>query len=727
MAARKGKKKEPEAAADTEAKAAATVEDAEKTENWADKQNSKLYEKAHKWYPKLVQAYKNRRDADDAIGEYWAIYNAEPDENQKYQGNSTGYLPVVRNAINARAKRALKQLFPSKFKHVDAVGTDQQRPVAALSMLEHYVRSTHLKSVCRSVLVAGDVTGQWNLYVDWVSTTRRVSGMIRRNPIVQSVDGEALEIEDVTEEVTEAKDEDITEQGPDIVDFAAEDLVVLPPTCNSIHKADVTCLKLRMSKDAVQQYVDDGIFILGEDTDVSDWIKDKKWPGDRNPDKSRSSDAGIKTEGTLEYALIYWAHAYMEFEKGKKSLAYIYYAGEDEIIGLVKADQWGQKRPILSAPVDRVSGSFFGISKVEPVKFLQWQINDSWNMGQDSAMYSMLPIVMTDPEKNPNYAMMVFGLASVWPVDPNSTKFASFPQLWKDAVQICQAGEAKIMESMDVNDMMMGRQPAGRKNAQAVGAQMQEQSVPIMDHAERFEEEILNPLMELFFEYDCQYRDEDLTVLSMGEIGVKASMQKIPPQQWGERYFFQWSGTDFVLNMQRMQQQISTMNVLRGIPPQQLNGRKLDITPILEILADNVFGAELSSRILIDDRNKYSVPPEIEDEMMVNGIMVEIHEGDDDMQHLQTHMEAGKATGDPAGLIRTHIQAHGQALQVKRQMAMGAAQQQQQQGSPGVPGGAGPGVAGTPRMGAQPQMPRPGQQPAGGIHPDSMPGGQPRG
>ena len=32
-----------------------------------------------------------------------------------------------------------------------------------------------------------------------------------------------------------------------------------------------------------------------------------------------------------------------------------------------KAPQWGQKRPVLSAPVDRLSGSFNGVSQVSPL------------------------------------------------------------------------------------------------------------------------------------------------------------------------------------------------------------------------------------------------------------------------------------------------------------------------------------------------------------------------
>lgn len=705
------------------------AESDEKPENWADKPESEVYKEAAKFYETIAQAYKNREEADQAIAEYWAIYNCEPDENQQYVGNSKGYLPFVNDAINARTKRAVKQLFPTKYKHVEAVGSDGVNPQPQLALLEHYIRTTKLKSICRSMLAAGDVTGQWNVYIDWQNTTRNVTGVVKRNKILETEGGEKLEVDsDEVETVTE--DEEITEAGPDIVDFATEDLVVIPPTCNDINKAEVTSLKLRMSKELVERLVKDGVFILPNDEmdEVADWVKAKKGEEKVVPEKKRSYEAGIKVEGTYKYALIYWAQAFLEYEpakdgkKGKTCLFDIYYAGENNIVGIVKAPQWGQKRSIISAPVDRISGSFNGISKIDKIKFLQWNANDFWNMGQDSAMYSLLPVVMTDPEKNPNYALMVYGLAAVWPVDPNSTKFTSFPSLWKDAVQMCQAIEGQINKALDVTDMMLGRTPAGRKNNQMVGAQQQEQSIPIIDHATRFEEEILNPLIERMFEYDAQFRDKDLTIVTQGEIGVKAEMQAIPVQQWGERYFFQWTGTSFTMGMQQMQQQIATMNVLRGIPPQQLNGRRLDITPILEVLVENVFGAEMGGKILIDDRNKFTIPPEIEDEMMVNGIMAEVHESDDDAQHMQVHQQAGQQSGDPAGLIRTHIQAHMQQMMKKRQMAAPPPP-----GQPGVPGGAGPGVAGSPRPGAQPAPQRPMQNPPGAVQQDAMMGAPGRG
>lgn len=46
---------------------------------------------------------------------------------------------------------------------------------------------------------------------------------------------------------------EVLEEGPEIVDVATEDLVVIPPTASSVEKADITCIKLRMSKDQVQK------------------------------------------------------------------------------------------------------------------------------------------------------------------------------------------------------------------------------------------------------------------------------------------------------------------------------------------------------------------------------------------------------------------------------------------------------------------------------------------
>ncbi|HDR9098883.1 TPA: hypothetical protein QDB15_002104 [Burkholderia vietnamiensis] len=717
---KKPKKQDDKPAVETlDARALDAEKTGEEIENWADQPDSDAYTEAAKLYPKISKCYENKQEQMDRCAEYWSIYNAQPDENQQYSGNSQCYIPAVRNAVNARMKRTLAQLFPVNHKHVGATGPDGNMPFAQISLLEHYIRSAAVKDVVRADLIAGDVTGQWNLYIDWSRTQRRITELIKKPPILEDHELGG-EVEDLAADEDdwdwEKESKEVTTEGPDVVPFATEDLAVYPPTCNDIEKATATAIRLRLTVDAVQQFIDEGVFVGVEAKELVDNLA--KPDGGREkyvPPKKRTGDAGIRTEGTFKYALIYEVHTNLDLGNGKEP-CFVYFAGQDVILGIIRNPFWSGKRPIISAPIERITGSFFGISKIEPVKFLQWNLNDYWNMGQDSAQYSLLPITMVDPLSNPNYQSMVVGLAAVWLTDPNKTKFANFPAIYKDAMMLCQGIKQEINESMDVNDAMLGKMPTGRKNQAQMAAMAQQQESNIIDNAKRYEEVILNPLLEWMFELDRQFRTEELTVEVLGEIGARANLQKIPPQAFGERYFFRWCGTSYQQNLQRMQQMIAWMNVLRGIPPQQLDGRRLNIGPILEYGTEQIFGPEVAPRILIDERNLFHLDPQDENLMMHNGLSAEIHQADDDRAHIAAHLQAAQLTGDPAGLFRAHVQQHQQAMQAKLQAQQAP---KQPQGQPGVPGGAGPGVAGTPRAGAQPGQPRP-QGPAGMIHPDQI-------
>lgn len=95
---------------------------------------------------------------------------------------------------------------------------------------------------------------------------------------------------------------------------------------------------------------------------------------------------------------------------------------------------------------------------------------------------------------------------------------------------------------------------------------------------------------------------------------------------------------------------------------------------------------------------------------MEHGFDVEIHPGDNDIQHLQVHMQALQMSGDPHATMRKHIQKHQLAAQAKAQKQM-MAQQPQPQGGPASPG---------PTMGGQPGMPQSQPGAPGQIHPDQM-------
>lgn len=695
--------------------------DAEKTgeeiENWAEDLTSDAYSDAMKLYPKIQKCYENKQQQSDWVEEYWNIYNARPDENQQYTGNSQCYIPAVRDAINARCKRTLATLFPANYKHVDAVGPADITPYPTLALLEHYIRKTNLKDIVRADLLSGDVTGQWCLYVDWMKTTSRITELVKAPPILSDEES-GVEAEDVTaDEEWDLEEKEIVDEMPDITPMAVDDLAIYPPTVNDIERATATAIRLRLTKDSVQQFIDEGVFVNWNAQEIMDSLNEPDGGRQKRvPNKRRTADAGVRTEGTYKYALVYEVHTNLELEEGKgKEPVFVYYAGPETILGIIRNPFWTKKRPVITAPVERIQGTIYGISRVEPVKYLQWNLNDYWNMGQDSAQYALLPIVMTDPLANPNYQSMVMGLAAVWLTNPQTTQFAQFPAIYKDAVGLCNAIKAQIQESMEVNDAMLGKMPAGRKNQAQAAAQAQSQESNIIDHAKRYEGCILNPLLERMFELDRQFRTKEITVITMGEVGARAQQQDIPVQAFNERYFFRWCGSTYQTGMQRMQQMIAWMNVLRGVPPQQLDGRRLNVGPILEMGTEQIFGPEVGPRILIDERNMYTVDPNDENLMMHNGLPAEVHPADEDQKHIQSHMHGATLTGDPHGLYRAHIQAHQQAMNQKMQKQLGAPQPGQQ----GVPGGAAPGVAGTPRPGAQPGQPRP-QGPPGMVHPDQV-------
>jgi len=205
-------------------------------------------------------------------------------------------------------------------------------------------------------------------------------------------------------------------------------------------------------------------------------------------------------------------------------------------------------------------------------------------------------------------------------------------------------------------------------------------------------------------------------------------METIPPVQMDRRYQFRWFGVEAARSAQQIQQGIAAMNVIRGIPPQQLGGYRVNLVPVITQLVENTYGPRLAPLIFVAPEQQLPVPVDQENSLLANGFEVPTHPQDDDQQHIRGHGQLlmqlqaqGGGVGGAVKKIQTHIWKHMQQMQAKQQAQM---QAMQQQGMPGVPGGqmggqAQPGVAGTPRIGAQPGTPRP-QGPPGMIAPDQL-------
>jgi hypothetical protein len=677
----------------------------------------------------VSSAFRGQWERGNDQLDWWECYNCTLGGHQSYAGNNQIYVPLIKMAVDARRTRFVNQMFPRTGRNVDVI-TSEDKPWQLMALLEHYIRKTKLRTrIVPALCKNGDVEGQYNLGVTWADTTRHIAF---KQPGTVEIE-EGVEYEDDDPDEYEVVEEEIFTQAPIVEVLADLDVVVFPVTAKSIDDAvaqggGVAVIR-RWTKEKLRQMIDDGeIDEEAGELLIEQMKKETDDPNTPDVTKKHADAAGITLQEGMKVLIGYEVWSVIK-RKDEKRLCRIYWAGgeKDTILSVKRNPYWCDKVPVLSAPQDAVATVFKGMSPVKFVADLQYAANDAVNMGWDSAAYAMMPIVMTDPSKNPRVGSMVLNLAAIWETSPNDTKFAQFPALWKDALSLVGQNKQEVFQALSVTPAMIAQSTGGKsqkRNQAEIAAEQQAELLSTADAVTNIEDEMLSPLMRWFVDLDHQYRDRDLTVRQYGELGIKVNMIEVPPINNSTRYEVRWWGVEAMKSAQAMQQQIAAINVVKGIPPQQMPGYKLNLVPVIQLLIENTFGARLAPQIFQSMKEKLSMAPDMENDMLILGLALPVHELDDDKQHMEEHMKAMQAShGDPTGAIRMHVMAHRQQMQQKLQMEQ-QGMAAMMQGAQGGPGGAGPGVSGTPRPGAQPGQGRPGQQPPGAVHQDRMIGTQ---
>lgn len=660
----------------------------------------------------VEEGFRNQRSRSDGLMDNWDAYNQKLGSNQFYNGNTEICTPYVQDAVNARKTRFTNQIFPKSGRYVDVITTDGEVPHATISLLDHYVRLARLRTVVMPALcVNGDVEGQYNVYVSWRKIDRST---VQREQVADQKD-----FPELGTHVEYTEDQETIEH-PHAEVLHDADVLILPVTCDTVDDAieqggSVTILR-RWSKAKIRDLISSGDIVKEEGELLIKAMKSvaANKAGQRDTGKDMADAIGVKAKGN--HALIYETWTKVKVN-GERQLCRVYFGGDNQVLGCKRNPYWCDRVPLITAAVQKVAGVVKGKPPVDGVLDYHILANDTINEGADTSHFSAMPIVMTDPLKNPRTATMVLGLAAVWETSPNDTQFAEFPELWRTALERAEAIKTQIFQTLGVNPSMMPQGTGGKqkRNQAEIANEQQVDILTTADAVTVIEEDVLNPLLRWFADLDHQFREKETLVAVFGELGVKAMMEAVEPIQAHHRWEFVWLGVEAARNAAAMQQQIAGMNVLNGIPPERYAGYELNLAPLIEQMAENLFGPRLAP-LIFKKQSPITVDPQLENEMLDHGHVVNVHEADNDEEHLMAHMALAAQTGDMHGTIREHIGKHQKQLQKKQQAAM--QQQMAQGGLPGVPGGGGPGVAGTPG-GAQPGNPRM-KGPPGMIHPDQM-------
>ena len=677
--------------------------------------NEDVCEALQEIFTDVVQGFDKQADRADDNMDWWDCFNCILGQKQAYNGNAQIFVPIVHSAIEARKTRFVNQVFPKNGRYIEAISEDGSIPHTETALLEHYVRKAKLRTqVAPALCKNGDIEGQMTVQVTWQEFRRNVAWRTKKPPEQEDFDEAGEDVEDIQEE-------ELVEGRPVVKVIPDTDILVLPPTVDSLEEAlrdggSVTTL-CRWSQATIKMMIESGEIDEGRGEELLGLLmNDDKLRQRQDKQKNMVDAAGIKTGARGKYALVYRTWVMLTIG-GERRLCLAYYGGENLILGCKRNPYWSDRIDIISAPVDKVDGSFKGRSKLAfGVADLQYHANDVCNQGADSASYALMPIVMTDPEKNPDIGSIVLSLAAVWKTSPQDTQFANFPHLWKDALELIAADQQEIFQALSVNPAQI-TQAMGAKKKPSQAEVANEQQIDVLTTADAvtvMEDEIYTPIVMFMLELDHQYRDKPMRVRQYGEVGMMSNMIEIPLVQMDKMYSFRWFGVEQARNAQSLQQQIAGINVLRGVPPQLIQGYRLDLGPLLSHMVDNLFGPRLGATILKDIRQDMTVDPELENKMLLDGFVVPVHPMDDLQKHLPAHQQAMQQSGDPSGHIKVHIMAHMNALQAQQAAQMQQQAQQQMQPQPGQGGQRGA------RMGAAPGMPRGGQQPPGAIHQDRM-------
>jgi hypothetical protein len=691
-----------------------------------------------KWLRKrfdaIAKGFEDQGTRADNQDQWWNCYNCELDDSQFYNGNAEVYVPIIRDAINARTTRFSNQAFPQSGRYVDVTSTDGSTPYEIVALINYYIKAAQFKtSVVKPMLRNGDIEGQYNLLVGWETFDRQIVSRETRGVMVGGI-----ETDGAPEEIVDIREEDVTEGRPVFTVLHDADVLILPATADSVEQAlqiggSVTIV-WRWSKEKLKQMASAGEIEgkYGEDTDLL--VNAPTMAGLTDQAKKLARDVGIRVKGPHTIAFETWQMMPQNEkgafkEDGAMRLCKTWYNLEREPIGAKRNPFWNDRCPLLSVPVEKMAGVVKGKSLVEPIAEIQYEANNAANERADVDHYSAMPIIRQSPQEgNPP---LILAPAAVWSAGKGDIEFLTFPDMSARARARVQDATTIIFQSLGVNPAMLPQQSggAGKKRNQAEVAM--EQQVDLLTTAEAvdvLDEGILTPAAEWMIDLDHQFRDRDLTIRMFGELGIRAEMETVKPLQNRHQYSFQWCGAQQArLNVAMQQQGTAFINILRGMRQDiEAEGLKLRIAPFLQRQALSIFGAVDGPLILEDPRHTLTIDPDVENEMLAEGHMVPIHPMDQDQEHLQKHQQAMQMGGDPSGTLRIHIAAHVQQMTMKNAAMMQKmlGQQTQPPGAPGVAGGAGPGVSGTPRppvQGAQPAGPRLIKGPPGQVPPESMP------
>jgi len=632
------------------------------------------------------EVYSRRQTLDRRYMEYYNIFRTIFD-TRFYEGTSEVYVPLLRKNIEGIKTRLKKAIFPTD-DIIDVIPVDPEMYDNA------QVVKTHLRwQIEKKIKIKAKLDRFLNQFLTygWCPVgcffeheEKKVVGLRKQEvEVVEKLYDELTETEyeeptgEIEYEIIEEEKTLVTKHNPtfDIRDIFG--FYIYPYTANDLDEAFGVFDLAKKAKHELIQKEKDGEYLNTEL--IRDTWRDSSefwsWTKEERLNTDGLSDHHGQLKGAPYLTLItYWGKFnWGDEDKPDYKDTVITSIQNDIILQIRKNPYYDQEIPYVMGKLTELQNEAYGTGYIEPLASLQYYFNDTLNQTFDSILYTLNPIVKYDPGAVSNINSMVFAPGAMWAInDPSAVQFDRLPDVshigFNAANQVKQyAEEFPGMQSIPLT---------GRKAATHISAIQQEYSIPIIDIAEKLEEQVFSPWTKKAYCRNQQFVNEEQVYLVTGAKGVK-NWQRLTPEILVGDYYFRWLGSNQATNIhvksKQMLQFLQSAAPLAPLLAQE--GVKLNVSKVLKRIWSEGLDLDGAEEILENAKEDRSIDPQTENMLLNLGKYVPVSVNDDDDLHLQEH-------GGSGPIMQRHIQEHNMQKQMKQALQT----MPKQSSGPGVEG-----------------------------------------
>jgi len=443
---------------------------------------------------------------------------------------------------------------------------------------------------------------------------------------------------------------------------------VYPETANSIEDAlvsfDETFVPLRLVQADKNYKGTEDIKEVHQDFGDYGWV-----------DTIRMSIANLASSNAFRNKAILITELWFDFDivEGEFVPCIVTLANYNKVIRVQRNPFWHQSKPhLMGRYIKGPAGEVYGHSLAERLRSLQYMITDIGNQTMDSLTYSLNPIALIDPGFAGDVNSFKMQPGARWFASPQGVAFQSFPDISQAGFQGMQQVRSMIQQFSDLAPSTAPQLSGKVRSATQAQAVQNEIGQNLKNMIRSDEAEVMSPLCARTHWLLKQFQTDEYQIVTQGAEKGQWITRTINPLTLHKDAVFVWRGSEVAQKSAvRSQQLLSGFNM--AVQMEQVVPGKIDLPELYKRVMNDAFDLK-DLNVFLDDKDKKTVDPKIENISLNAGEECDVNTGDNYEEHMFEHREGFKEADSDESRIAylQHMESHD--LQKKLKDAIKAQQ-----------------------------------------------------